>query len=227
MAKTSTGDQPQEEQVQAPKLIDISDLAGLLASLQQNQNSISAESIAAAIRFSNSKGHLHQAHGLTVDEMKQIQLKQSSGTVEMIPANQNPKYLIAKHESHLMHFSTERPFFDSTGKRLSKPQFHMLTVKEFERMSNSVKKKGDTVNPENAFSGLKVTIYHDMREGSKKGAPVEERDLTLLDMIEDMNEAGLRKVYAQIFKEQADENETQAVLYGLIKERLENAEYVE
>jgi len=117
-----------------------------------------------------SPGHKHQAHGLTVDQMEELRLKQAVGEkLEQMPASEDPKYLINKHEAHLVHVYLENVEFNpKTGKKISNPgRVQKFAAADFDRMQRVVTDKTDKSRPQNAFGAFDVvTILHDPRPKS-------------------------------------------------------------
>ncbi len=171
-----------------------------------------------AMRAKDNKNGEIQSHGLTQGEVKEIHRMQRNSSVKMIKANRAERMNIPAHEAHLVHFSTELVSYDpATGAKLSKPRMHCLYPSEFERMGNSVKKAGDKVNPENAFSGKKVVIYHDPR-AEKKGGPKKE-EKTQEELLMEMDETKTREYFEEVIGQPSLPSDTVHVMRELIKER--------
>ena len=102
----------------------------------------------------NPQNLKHQAHGLSVAEMKEFKDKQNSEDIETIPANRRKGDYINTHEQHLLHAEIEDPAFDpKTGAKLSKAAIQKFYPKDFALMVK-----------EGAFKGLKVEIVHEPEE---------------------------------------------------------------
>lgn len=143
----------------------------------------------------------HQAHGLTVEEMKELHYKQvhEPDTIEMVePNNGGDKitdpyfakdygdYMLPIHERHVYHVAAEARAFRSSGaiaERTSVSTVHKLTKEAYEFQKKN-----------KAFEGQIVHILHnpELEQVSKPTAPKapkapaknEGEDLTLLTVVD-------------------------------------------
>lgn len=168
----------------------------------------------------DDKGNKIQSHGLTQNEMKEIKEHQMRGDVEMISGNKVSKYKIPAHEKNLIHFSTERVLFAEDGTKISKPRYHVKTVEDYERMSQTEKKEGQLTNPEAAFAGMRVVILHDPRTGAAEQKK-EAVTLTTEEKLQNMSEESVREFYASTFGEEALPSDSKKIMIALILEKLE------
>lgn len=238
MGTKSTGQQPNlpsqeevndnseglsEEQIApAAQPLDYNELVKAIMKNMPAAQTIDVDALTRAINKDNKDNKI-QSHGLTQGQMKDIREAQMKGEVEMIPSNKFSKYLIPKHEDKLMHFTTEKIAYDTnTGEKISKPRYHVKTAQDFTRMSKSVKEKGDKINPENAFAGMKVTILHEVRPdviaGIQKNA-IPEKRFNPADELDKMDEEMIRSIYFDAYQEDALPSDSKKIMIELIKEK--------
>lgn len=112
----------------------------------------------------NKTARLRQAHGLSQEEMLDLQVEQQqaeNSTVKEIKKkvkvayaqgeSRTAEYSFPAHEKHLVHVELEIPGFDpATGARTSIPWTQKFYPNEYKAMEKT-----------NAFAGHKVTILHD------------------------------------------------------------------
>lgn len=138
----------------------------------------------------------HQAHGMTVGQMKDLHYKQihDPGSIKMIPANNGGdkitdpyfekdygKYMLPEHEAHLYHVAAEARTFASGGAtptRTSIPAIHKLTKEAYEFQKKN-----------KAFEGQIVHILHNpelppVKAGKKVDDGDDSEDLNLLTVPE-------------------------------------------
>jgi hypothetical protein len=217
MANKSAGNQPQQE-VEMVMPTTVEELQALIAKMQQPQ--LDVQALVAAIK-GDDKGNKHQAHGLTQNQIKAIHKAQQSGEVEMIPANLNSKFKIPAHETKFIHFTTEKLNYKEDGEKISRPRMHVKDITDFERMSKTVKAQGDIANPENAFAGMKVIIYHDPRKtpAQIEAAKANRSKVSREDALKSMNDEGLRNVYFEVFGEEPLPSDSKTIIIQMITDR--------
>lgn len=188
----------------------------------KSQSAFPIQELINAIK-GEDKGLRHQSHGLTQNDIKKIHKAQQLKNVEMMPANLNSKYQIPVVEKGFIHFSTERVFYNDAGIKQSKPRQHIFEVAEYEKMSKSVKSEGDVLNPDNAFSGLKVIVYHDPRKSDAeiKAMKDSKKKLSREDALQHMSDEGVRQVYLDTFYEEALPGESKPIVIQQILDQWE------
>lgn len=210
-----------KEEVIMPEGIDYEKLAAVMLAQQERQKSssptIDTAALVKAIK-GDDKGERHHGHGFTHNQVKEIKKAQQNSTVEMMPSNKVSRHNIPVTEKGFMHYTTEKVLFDQEkGNRLSKPKYHISTVEDFTRMSQTSKGPGQVANPENAFQGLSLVILHDARP---EVAQSKKKKMTDDEMLSDhMSEEAIRHIYFEVFGEEALPSDSKKVMVDLIKEK--------
>ena len=162
-----------------------------------------------------------QAHGLTVAQIEELRLEQSSGeSPEMIDANCDASYKINEHESTLVHVLLEKEEW-LKGKKLSKGIVKKFHENDFRSMSQTVQKKGEKAMPRNAFSEYDVVkVIHDPSAGRKLSAIVNPDTNDLDVAVEDMTIDQLRAKYFDLSGE-VNETDDRETMVKLVNEAIE------
>ncbi len=102
--------------------------------------------------MATGKKTINQAHGLTSDELADVQLSQIAGEeMNTASGSGDKQYKFPPHEKHLIHAQIQSGGFNpSTGEPTGSKYVQKFDPKEFERMQR-----------EQAFAGLNVTVLHD------------------------------------------------------------------
>lgn len=123
---------------------------------------------------------LRQAHGMTVEQMEELALKQSGQLdteIKTVPANNaknlkdkffiadgHKEYQLPEHEKHIFHVIQEnRSFNSATGERLDQPaRVQKYDKQVFEHMVNN-----------RGFEGQVVFVLHDPRIGTAEAKNIK------------------------------------------------------
>lgn len=163
-----------------------------------------------------------QAHGMTEDQMVDLQYAQNNNEVEFVTANnaddikdkhfkQFEDWQIPVHEQHVYHVATEQRLFNqATGEKLSEP-----VVKTFTKEAFEFQKKN------HGFVGQDVLILHNPtlanNESKKKVDGDEDEDDDAADLSGE-TVATLKEKYKEITGEDAPAGIKKADLIQLIKD---------
>lgn len=92
-----------------------------------------------------------QSHGMSHEQINELQQDQLSGDVSVSEANKDSSVKIPDHERHLVHARIETKTFDAaTGEKLSTPFIQTFYPNEFAQMET-----------DSAFIGKSVEIIHE------------------------------------------------------------------
>lgn len=222
MEQQSSGSQ--ESQIQESNSgLSKADMLEIISAIKgSNNGGIDTAELLKAVR-GEDKDLRHQAHNLTQGKMKTIKKDQSASTVKKVKGNKVKRYEFPEYEKDFIHLSIEKPTYkDGTDIKTSRPKTVILSMPEFIRMSESVKAPGAKSNPENAFSGYKVVVLHDPRLGTaeevKEGE--ENKPLTPAELLADMTDGQIRKVYEAMFYEEAMLSDSKQDMIDLILQQM-------
>jgi hypothetical protein len=100
--------------------------------------------------MAETKTKIPQAHGMSPEEMAELQANQNAGNVATMKKNKKSGHVINAHEKHLVHAKIQSGGFDpNTGEPSSKPFVQKFDPKEFVNMTKT-----------QAFAGMKVEVLH-------------------------------------------------------------------
>lgn len=115
-----------------------------------------------------------QAHGLTAEDLNQIQYRQTQGEV-MATAGENNPHGIPEHERHLVHVKIELVEYDrQTGQKTSTPRTQSFTEAEFKQVKDSGILDGYSVEILSSPADFKVTageLKKELTTGPLLGQP--------------------------------------------------------